>query len=161
MKITHTSLTASKESINCSALDDISGFLKKISKSLWTNLLSLSTEGIDVDKSEQGKNGTFYLRATTKRGNKFAVKCSPVSGKSGHYDLFFLTNKGMAPEMRQDVAETDIAKIIGKWAHEYFDRDSGKLSELTDDAGADKLNPNTETTTADTAGTEQTAEGEQ
>ena len=73
MKITHTSLTAAKESINCGALNDISGFLKKISKSLWTNLLSLSTEGIDVDKSEQGKNGIFYLRATTKRGNKFAV----------------------------------------------------------------------------------------
>ena len=161
MKITHTKIESAQETISCSALDKIAGFVKKISQSLWSSLMSLGSEGINVDRSEEGKNGIFYLRATTKKGNKFTVKCSPVAGKPT-YDLFFLTEVGVAPEMRQDVAEGDIAKVIGKWAHNLFERDAGKITELTDEEGQDRMQSNTTSgsTNESTAGSTNTADAQ-
>ena len=157
MKISHTKIEAT-DSITCSALDAISGFLKKVSTTLWNGLLSIQKDGLQIDRAEKGKDGIFYLRAKTKRGNPFVVKCSPVKGKQS-YDLSFLTQTGVAPDTRLDVAEADIPKVIGKWAHEFFNRDSGTITELTDEEGSDKLNP-ASTTAEDSAQSEEPIEPE-
>lgn len=138
MKITHKKLVSATKPVERDALAPISKLVKKLSRSLWNNLKKLA--GIDIEKSEAGKNGIFYLRARTKNGNTFLVKAMPVPHNHNNYDLFFLTEDRLEPENRQDVPKEDIPEVIGEWAYERFDEDDPRLSKLlNDDTGENML----------------------
>ena len=129
MKITHRKLTPHLEPVEGSILSTLGRWLSSLSKTLVANLSQLNREGLDVDKAEEGKDGQFFLRITTKKNNKFVVRCTPTTKGGNRYDLSFLTEKGQAADGKMDVPEVDLYKVIGRWAHEHFPKDGGNIKE--------------------------------